>query len=741
MNRHDTLFGRLFLYGRGRLAAALILAVFAVLLAAGILRARIDAPQTSAQQVLFAVSAPLSSVQQWLFDAYQRLLPRERQAQPVAVVAIDENSLKALGQWPWPRSQMAALVDAIARHDPAAIGLDIYMPEADQSSPERVADRLDSNHAGLADALRQLPPHDVRLARSLRDAPTVLGAAGFKFSTYSTREGMRTVPIEVSGGDALAFLHSFPFVLTSLPELQVAAHGQALVSVREDAVVRRIPLVAAIGPVPTPSLAMEMLRVASGSGAIDLDVDRHGVRTVRVAELTVPTQAGGDVWLHFARGEAGAQLRNISAVQLLVGKVSGEALQHKLVLVGLTGSGLNDWRVTPLRESVPGIEIQAQLLESLLDGRMLLRPWWMPYAELAILLALGLAMIVWIPGALARHDQHGGRRPRRVGAGVSLVCLMLLGSGVALFHAQGWLFDGAGMSIAFAATLAGLVSSSTLEVERDNRRLAALERDLREDAARLAGEMEAARRIQLGSLPDARTAFAGERRFAIGALLEPAREVGGDLFDFFMVDQRRLCFLIGDVSGKGVPASLFMAVTKTLSRSFAMRLAGGPSAVVSAANLDLSRGNVETLFVTMLLGVLDVQTGALELVNAGHDAPWLRGPGRSPRQVSAPAHAGGPPLCVLDDFAYTVQHLQLAPGDDLVMMTDGITEAANPAADLYGSERLRVALAAVGDAAPVEAIVKRLRSDVADFVDGAEASDDLAILVVRWNGPGESARM
>ena len=93
---------------------------------------------------------------------------------------------------------------------------------------------------------------------------------------------------------------------------------------------------------------------------------------------------------------------------------------------------------------------------------------------------------------------------------------------------------------------------------------------------------------------------------------------------------------------------------------------------------------------------------------------------------------------MLDDFVYTVQHLQLSPGDDLVMTTDGITEAANPADDLYGSARLHAALASIDDEAPVDAIVQRLRSDVADFVDGAEASDDLAILVVRWNGPGES---
>jgi serine phosphatase RsbU (regulator of sigma subunit) len=740
MKRQGSLFGRIFLYRRGRVAAALVLLLFALLMAATALRDHdAPAPQTPAQRLFAWVAAPLGGVQEALFDGYQRLLPRKRQAQAVAIVAIDENSLKALGQWPWPRSQLAALIDAIARYDPVAIGLDIYMPEADQTSPEQVARRLGPDQAALADALRQQAPNDVRLARSLRDAPTVLGAAGFEFATDNTRDGLRTVPMRVQGGDALAALHRFPYVLTSLPELQVAAHGQGLLSVRVDAVVRRISLAAAVGIAPTPSLAMEMLRVASGSDAIDVHVDAHGIRSFSVAELTVPTQSGGDVWLHFAHADDAAEFRNISAVELLNGKVSGDALQHKLVLVGLTGSGLNDRRVTPLDESVPGIEIQAQLLESLLDGRMLLRPWWMPHAEVALLLLLGLAMIVWIPDALARHDAQGVRKPRRVGIWVSLVIVLALGGGLLLFQRVGWLFDGGGMSLAFAAVLASLVSSSTLEVERDNQRLAMAEYQLRENAARLAGEMEAARRIQLGSLPDARTAFAGEQRFVVDALIEPAREVGGDLYDFFMVDAQRLCFLIGDVSGKGVPASMFMAVAKTLSRSFATRLAGGPSVVVSAANRDLSRGNVETLFVTMLLGVLDVETGALELVNAGHDAPWLLRRDEAARQLIADAQAGGPPLCVLEDFAYSVQHLQLLPGDSLVMVTDGITEAANPDAELYGNARLQAALSSAGSLSPVHGLLQHLRQDVASFVDGAEASDDLAVLVLRWNGPTAGA--
>jgi serine phosphatase RsbU (regulator of sigma subunit) len=143
------------------------------------------------------------------------------------------------------------------------------------------------------------------------------------------------------------------------------------------------------------------------------------------------------------------------------------------------------------------------------------------------------------------------------------------------------------------------------------------------------------------------------------------------------------------------------------------------------------------LFVTLLLGVLDVATGELELVNAGHDAPWRLGPQQAPQQIVTPVDAGGPPLCVLDDFSYTVQRLQLAPGERLCMVTDGITEAANDAGELYGSVRMRHALAQAGDGG-ADTIVRELRQDVGRFVAQAEASDDLAILVVHWHGPADA---
>lgn len=738
MNRWAALFGQVFLYQRGRVVALVFLLLYALLLGLADLAPAAGTPAGAQQQLVRSLAAPVAAVRQYLFDSYQRVFPRQRQAQSVAIVGIDENSLKTVGQWPWPRNKLAELVDAIAEHRPAAIGLDIYMPEPDQTSPEQVAQRLAPHHQGLAGGLRSLPRHDTRLAESLHAAPTVLGAAGFQFETLATSVGMRSFEIALEGDDPRAFLPRFPFVLASLPQLQAAAHGQALVSIEQAAVVRRVPLVAAVGSQVTPSLAMEMLRVGYNQGPIAVRTDAHGIREVHVAGQRFATQASGDIWLHFAPEAQGEDSRNISAVDLLAGRVTGAGIENKLVLIGLTGSGLNDRRVTPLRESVAGIEIQAQVLESMFDGRMLLRPWWMAWVECALLLGVGAAMVWAAPDGLRRPSGRRGLMQLRLGWWVSLACISLLVLGFWLFVRPGWLFDGASVSLGLASLLASLVSSSTLEVERDNRRLAQEQQHLREEAARLAGEMEAARRIQLGSLPNATRAFPGERRFAIDALIEPAREVGGDLYDFFMVDDRHLCFLIGDVSGKGVPASLFMAVTKALARSFATRLAGGPAEIVSAANLDLSRENVETLFVTLLLGVLDVESGQLELVNAGHEGPWRLGAGRPLEQVIAGPLEGGPPLCVVDDFDYQVHRVQLQPGDRLCMVTDGITEAANAAQELYGNARLRAALAGLATGAEASAITRSVREDVGRFVAGAEPSDDLAILVVHWRGPGDA---
>jgi serine phosphatase RsbU (regulator of sigma subunit) len=243
--------------------------------------------------------------------------------------------------------------------------------------------------------------------------------------------------------------------------------------------------------------------------------------------------------------------------------------------------------------------------------------------------------------------------------------------------------------------------------------------------------MEAGRRIQMGMLPGA-ASVAGDRRFDLGALMVPARQIGGDLYDFFKIDERRLFFAVGDVSGKGVPAALFMALGKSLCRSYAARGTSDIGTIINLANAEIARDNPEMLFITMFAGVLDLATGDVQFCSAGHDAPYLLRKDVAPESVVA---VGGPPLCVVEDFAYVTERLTLKPGDLLCITTDGVAEAMNASGALLGAERTKAILAAIPADANATDVVDDLYKAVGRFVDGAEASDDITVLAVRWNGP------
>ncbi|WP_321908573.1 CHASE2 domain-containing protein [Paraburkholderia sp. J11-2] len=405
------------------------------------------------------------SARQLLFDHYQRRFPRVPAAQPVTIVEIDDKTLEAFGQWPWPRNRLAGLVDAIEAGKPLAIGLDIYMPEPDQTSPGIVADNLPASEAALATQLRALPSHERILETALRASPSILGAAAFDYATSTTRTDMLSAPVLVHGPDALASVHRFNYVLASLPELQGAAHGQAMLNVaQEQGTVRRIPLVLGLGDKLVPSLPVEMLRVATGSPAIEVFAGPSGVRAVGVADVRVPTQPDGDIWLHFA-SIARTQQRYVSARDVLQGKIDANRIRNKLILVGLTGTGLTDMRTTALGELVPGIEIQAQVIETIFEGRFLQRPAWLIWCESAFILVVGLFFIWYVP----RNDSRLAVFMRTVPKASAIIGVTLnvltLSVCFLVFRYFGFLVDAASIFIILSAVMGSFFTISLMEPE------------------------------------------------------------------------------------------------------------------------------------------------------------------------------------------------------------------------------------------------------------------------------------
>lgn len=654
------------------------------------------------------------------FDLYQTLWPRVRVSAPVVIVEIDDESLARHGQWPWPRTLLARLVSRIAAADPAAIGIDIFMPERDRLSPGALPALLPGLDRYLAELLSRLPSNDAVLAEALHDQPVVLAVAGLEGSTDAGRApGGPLAPMRIVGPDPFPFVRHWATLLRSVPEIDGAAAGHGLVSVDVDAgVVRRLPLLAAAGQRLVPGLGPEMLRVASRTPAFGVRVG-HGVEAIGIGDLAVPTAPDGSVWIHFARSDPA---RFVSAARVLAGAVEPARFERKLVLIGVTAVGLSDYRATPVADRMAGVEIHAQLLEGIFDRDLLSRPRVALGVELLAFAAGGALLVLLVPRLGAR----------RSAALFVLLSGVLLGLGVLAYLRWRVLLDAASPTLALGVLFAAMLGVTLAESDSQRR---ALRRELarqREAALRLAGELEAARRIQMGILPDPAEVFAGEGRLQFYAFLEPAREVGGDLYDFFLLDDERVFVLIGDVAGKGLPGSLFMAVSKTLCKSVALRHAGDVGLMMREANAEIARDNGEGLFVTAWAGVVNARTGEIQYCNAGHDAPYiLSRAGRPPRRL---AEGGGPPFCVVEDFPYEAAFHRLERGDGLCLITDGVTEAANAAGEFYGRARLEALLARLAPDASAAEVGEALRHDVDRFAAGVEPSDDLAIVAFRWKG-------
>jgi sigma-B regulation protein RsbU (phosphoserine phosphatase) len=253
---------------------------------------------------------------------------------------------------------------------------------------------------------------------------------------------------------------------------------------------------------------------------------------------------------------------------------------------------------------------------------------------------------------------------------------------------------------------------------------------------RMESELNIGQEIQMSLLPLQFPPYPDRHEFSIFAKLVPAREVGGDFYDFFLIDRDHLCICIGDVSGKGVPSALFAAVTKTLIKSLA-KSGLSPAEVLTQSNGELAENNESNMFVTVFLSVLDVSTGALTYSNAGHNPPYLYS--RS-GNIERLAQRHGPVVGAMEGCAYDQSIVSLAPGDLLLTYTDGVTEATSRSYELFKESRL-VQLLQTGTINSVNTAVDVCLAAVREFESGAEQADDITLLVAQFfgRGTGETA--
>jgi adenylate cyclase len=344
--------------------------------------------------------APVEELRVRTFDAFQRIDPRVKKARPVTIVDIDEKSLAdpRLGQWPWPRTRMADIVNNLTRMGAVVIAFDVVFAESDRLNPDIAADNFRGLDETTREKLRALPSNDRLFADAIGKSRVVLGESGGPDVHADLDKELPVTGFAMLGEDPDRFLFKFEGLLRNVKVLEEAAAGRGLFTIvpERDGVVRRVPMIMDAQGVRMPSLTFEVLRIIGGAGTIMIKADQSGIDSLvlQALRLRLPTDGVARYWVHYARNDPSIY---ISAVDVLDGRVAPEMISHKLVLIGTSATGLNDIKTTPVSRAMPGVEIHAQVLESALTGSALSRAAHGEVYELLAALVAGLLVIAFAP--------------------------------------------------------------------------------------------------------------------------------------------------------------------------------------------------------------------------------------------------------------------------------------------------------------------------------------------------------
>ena len=589
----------------------------------------------------------------------------------IVIIGIDEKALEELGPWPWPRDVIADALMTLSsdpENKPAAVAVDVLFAGASGSAAS-----------------------DEYLAQAAGYLGNVVTAS---FATYGEEiawEDNRAVAVDASA--IVSFDEPYP----ALREATVQGHINAMPD--RDGILRHALLY------EEPAEGQRVYSMAFETARLYLES--------RGKTIGEPPLKGGHFYVPFT-ARAGAYYDGYSVADLINWRIDPSYWSGKIVMIGPYAAGLQDSYFTSVDRASPmfGVEYQANVIQSLVDANYRTEAADLPQAAVLLILCAAAAVL------FVRLRMWQG----------SAVCggLVLLGiGGPMLLYRLGLVTHPLWLPVGVLLLFAVTVVLRYIQAARERQALA-----LKEE--RINAELSLATRIQANALPKTFPPFPDRKEFDIYASMTPAKEVGGDLYDFFLMDEDHLCLVIGDVSGKGVPASLFMMVALTLIHHVAMR-EKSPAKILEAVNREIYSRNPEEMFVTVWLGVLEISTGRLTAANAGHEYPAVK---KADGHFELLKDRHGMVVGGIDMARYREYEIPMERGDKIFVYTDGVPEATNAAEEFYTTDRMIAALQE-GEMGPPEEILRTVAGSVHAFVGTAPQFDDLTMLCIEWRGPAD----
>jgi serine phosphatase RsbU (regulator of sigma subunit)/CHASE2 domain-containing sensor protein len=626
----------------------------------------------------------------------------------LVLVAVDQDSLDRFGRWPWPRARHGDFCTLLSVNDPAVVTFDLLF--TDKGEPE--------DEAHFAEGAKSLPRIITGAVTDRYADPIAPAAAG------------RTKPITSIVGDIQSITGNNGALIPVPGLAAVSSFGFVDANPSPtDGIRRRLPLLLRVGNQVYPSLALQTLL-----HYWDVSPGEVQVRLGKWLELPspegrkrIPITEAGEMWLNYRAMGTFSAWPYEALFRTLYLDATGEVpfpkdavpVKGKILVIGQTATALTDLGPSPLDGQSPLVLTSLNALNSIFKGDYLrVIPLW-PWPLLAWL------AVAW--ATLIGGQNQNVARSLLIPLGVITV---YVGAAWILFGIKSIALPIAGPVLGLALVTVGKVIIEWIdEIYAERRATAELVRAT-EAKKLLEQELEIAREIQFSTLPRIFPPFPERPEIDLHAIMIPAKYVGGDLYEFFFVDTNKLFFVIGDVSGKGVPAALFMTMALAVIRSHV--IAGrSPSETLRRSNNVLALRNERCTFVTIFCGLLDTETGRVVYSNGGHNPPVVLDGEGGVRFLEAEGTAIG----AIEGLEFEERELVLKPNQGLFLYTDGVTEAINRDEVLFEEERLTHALTVRHSTLTAEAITTRLHDQLSTFVGDAPQFDDITALTLFYRGP------
>ena len=625
----------------------------------------------------------IKSVSYLSFDLYQKIFAKEKESE-VIIIDIDEQSLGKFGQFPWNRKVFAKILDQLNSSNPKAIGFDIFFTEKDKQSPEAIIKSYGLIPSDVADIQNLKSPDDI-FSIKLKESKSIIAVLGSNVPSHSNYNRKAKARFLSKGGDPKDFTYSYPHSIGSLEKLEKNVKGLGSISFLDqlDGIIRSLPLIVQFDKKIYPTMGLEMVRVGSKQKNIYVELNEVGIKRISARPYKIESDPNGIIWIKYKKSN---KKQFISASDVYDGKFQSDFFKDKYVLIGASAQGLFDLVKTPLGVTVPGVEVHANVIENILDNSYLTRN---PNTYIfELLFSIIVALITFFMSQKIKPKYS-----LSIFFG-NILAIIVIGFSIYKFRSE--LVDFS--YPIFIVTLTFLTGLYFRFIEENKMALANLQKE-----AKLLKERELAAGVQKSLFPD----ISKFENF-IFAKNVPARDVSGDYFDVVRSTPEEYFFTLADVSGKGVKAGMYMAKASSIFRTLT-NLKFPLEKVVFGVNNELVEAKFKGMFVTAVFGKLNIKTGELVFINAGHESILTFDENKNYEYIKSDM----PPIGIVKYFTESMVKSNTLNLKDktFVVYTDGVTEGYMKNGEELGAEGVQKIINEMSQVTPksiVESIEKEL---------------------------------